>query len=82
MTCLPSGRAGGYVSCLSYLVYRWWCMMRDEEITRAIIGSTYRVHNTPCLPAGRLGFGSLESVYERSLVIELARHRLKAEALI
>jgi len=47
--------------------------MRDEQITTAIIGSAYPVHNT-------LGFGFLESVYERNLVIELARHGLKAEA--
>ena len=48
-------------------------MMRDEHITRAIIGSAYRVHNT-------LAFGFLESVYERSLAIELAKRGLKAEA--
>jgi GxxExxY protein len=38
--------------------------MQHEELTKAIIGCAYRVYNT-------LGAGFLESVYERSLLIEL-----------
>jgi GxxExxY protein len=49
--------------------------MQHEEITRAIIGCAYRVYNT-------LGFGFLESVYERSLLIELRKGGLRAEAQV
>ncbi|MDZ4848161.1 MAG: GxxExxY protein [Pirellulaceae bacterium] len=38
----------------------------DDELTKKIIGAAYKVHNT-------LGFGFLETVYERSLTIELNR---------
>lgn len=38
--------------------------MKYEKITEQIIGAAYRVYNT-------LGFGFLESVYEKSLCIEL-----------
>jgi GxxExxY protein len=38
--------------------------MEYEYITRKIIGCAYRVYNT-------MGFGFLESVYEKCLVIEL-----------
>ncbi|MHB8972307.1 MAG: GxxExxY protein [Pirellulaceae bacterium] len=46
--------------------------MQDEAITQTIIGSAYRVHKT-------LGFGFLESVYETSLLIELAKHGIRAQ---
>lgn len=49
--------------------------MRFEDLTREIIGCAYRVHN-------RMGFGFLESVYERCLLIELRRAGLKAEAQV
>jgi GxxExxY protein len=38
--------------------------MEYEELTRRIIGAAYRVYN-------KMGFGFLESVYERCLMIEL-----------
>jgi len=38
--------------------------MQHDEITQKIIGAAYEVYN-------QLGFGFLESVYERSLAIEL-----------
>ena len=40
--------------------------MQNDNLTRQIIGCAYRVHNT-------LGFGFLESVYEKSMPIELAK---------
>ena len=40
--------------------------MRYEDITEKIIGAAYQVYNT-------LGFGFLESVYEKSMVIELQK---------
>lgn len=43
--------------------------MRYEEITEKVIGAAYRVYNT-------LGFGFLESVYEKSMVIELQKSGL------
>lgn len=43
--------------------------MRYEDITEKIIGAAYRVYNT-------LGFGFLESVYEKSMVIELDKIEL------
>lgn len=46
--------------------------MQFERITESIIGCAYRVYNT-------LGFGFLESVYERALVIELTKLGLNAE---
>jgi GxxExxY protein len=46
--------------------------MEHEELTRTIIGCAYRVYNT-------LGSGFLESVYERSLLIELREVGLVAE---
>jgi len=36
--------------------------MRDEELTHEIIGSAFKVHNT-------LGFGFLESVYRKAMVM-------------
>lgn len=47
--------------------------MQDEELTQTIIGCAYRVYNT-------LGFGFLESVYEKSLLIELQKQGLQAES--
>ena len=43
-----------------------------SEILEKIIGCAYRVYN-------KMGFGFLESVYEKCLVIELAKAGLKAE---
>jgi GxxExxY protein len=47
----------------------------DDQLTEHIIGAAFRVHNT-------LGFGFLESVYEKSLSIELMKagipHQLQA----
>ncbi len=45
--------------------------MECEGIARTIIGCAYRLYNT-------MGFGFLESVYEKRLVIELRRAGLKA----
>ena len=47
--------------------------MEYEEITRKIIGCAYNVYNT-------MGFGFLESVYEKCLVIELRKAGLKVES--
>ena len=46
--------------------------MKHEELTRNIIGCAYNVFN-------KLGFGFLESIYRKAMVIELARADLKAE---
>jgi len=43
--------------------------MQYEEITEKVIGAAYLVYNT-------LGFGFLESVYEKSMVIELRKSGL------
>ena len=47
--------------------------MECEDITREIIGCAYRVYN-------KMGFGFLESVYEKCLVIELHKTGLKVES--
>ena len=47
--------------------------MEYEKITEKIIGCTYRVYN-------KMGFGFLESVYEKCLLIELKKENLRAEA--
>ncbi len=47
--------------------------MKDESLTKKIIGAAFRVHNA-------LGFGFLESVYENSLLIELGKEGVKAES--
>ena len=44
---------------------------RPNDLTRLIIGCAYTVHNT-------LGFGFLESVYEKSLLIELDKKGISA----
>ena len=47
--------------------------MEYEEITHKIIGSAYQVYN-------QLGFGFLESVYRKAIIIELTKNNLKVEA--
>src|SRR5437868_423662 len=49
--------------------------MEYEELTKRIIGCSYQVYNT-------LGSGFLESVYERSLLIELHEAGLRAQPQI
>ena len=44
-----------------------------ENVTEKIIGCAYRVYN-------RMGFGFLESVYEKCLLIELRKAGLNVEA--
>ena len=46
--------------------------MEYEELTRRIIGCAFTAFN-------QLGFGFLESVYRRAMVIELEKANLKAE---
>ena len=45
--------------------------MEYEELTEQIIGCAYRVYN-------RMGYGFLESVYEKCLLIELRKSGLSA----
>ena len=47
--------------------------MEYEEITHKIIGAAYQVFN-------QLGFGFLESVYKKAMIIELSKDDLKVEA--
>ena len=47
--------------------------MEDNELTERIIGCAYHVYN-------RMGFGFLESVYEKCLLIELHKAGLNAES--
>ena len=46
--------------------------MRYEELTEKVIGCAYRVYNG-------MGFGFLESVYEKCLLIELRKADLRCE---
>lgn len=46
--------------------------MKYEQLTHKIISCAYKVYNT-------LGFGFLESVYKKGMVIELTRNTLKVE---
>ena len=46
--------------------------MEYEEITHKIIGAAYQVFNA-------LGFGFLESVYKKAMIIELAKKDFKVE---
>ena len=46
--------------------------MEHEELTHKIIGCAYNVFN-------QLGFGFLESVYRKAMVIELTKAGLKVE---
>ena len=47
--------------------------MEHEELTHKIIGCAYNVFN-------QLGFGFLESVYKKAMVIELTKGDLKVES--
>lgn len=47
--------------------------MEDQQLTRQIIGCAYAVYN-------QLGSGFLESVYQKSLLIELQKTGLTARA--
>ena len=47
--------------------------MKYEELTRKIIGCAYKVYNT-------MGYGFLESVYEKCLLIELEKAGLNAQS--
>ena len=47
--------------------------MQYEEITKKIIAAAYRVYN-------KMGFGFLESVYEKCWLIELEKEGLQAES--
>lgn len=46
--------------------------MQHKELTEKIIGCAYSVYN-------KMGYGFLESVYEKCMVIELGRQGLKVE---
>ena len=47
--------------------------MEHRDLTEEIIGCAYRVYN-------KMGFGFLESVYEKCMLIELYKAGLKAES--
>ena len=47
--------------------------MEYEDITHKIIGSAYQVFN-------ELGFGFLESVYKKAMIIDMTKKNLKVEA--
>ena len=47
--------------------------MEYKELTEKIIGCAYRVYN-------KMGFGFLESVYEKCMLIELCKAGLNAES--
>ena len=47
--------------------------MKYQELTEKIIGCAYRVYK-------KMGYGFLESVYEKCLLIELRKAGLKAES--
>ena len=47
--------------------------MEYKDVTETIIGCAYRVYN-------RMGFGFLESVYEKCMLIELRKAGLNAES--
>jgi GxxExxY protein len=46
--------------------------MKHKDLTHTIIGAAYTVHNT-------LGFGFLESVYKKSMIVELQKADLIVE---
>jgi GxxExxY protein len=46
--------------------------MKHEELTHKIIGCAYTVFN-------KLGFGFLESVYKKAMIIELTKNNIKVE---
>lgn len=47
--------------------------MRHKELSEKIIGCAFRVHN-------KMGFGFIESVYEKCMIIEFDKVGLHAEA--
>ena len=47
--------------------------MQYEELTHKIIGCAYKVFN-------ELGFGFLESIYKKAMIIELTKSDLKVES--
>lgn len=47
--------------------------MQHQEVTQKVIGAAFKVYNT-------MGFGYLESVYEKCLMIELRKLGIKAES--
>ena len=47
--------------------------MKHQDTTHKIIGCAYKVFN-------QLGFGFLESVYKKAMIIELTKETLKVEA--
>jgi len=47
--------------------------MEYKKLTHSIIGCAYKVYNT-------LGFGFLESVYHKAMIIELAKADIKVES--
>ena len=47
--------------------------MKYEDITHIIIGCAYKVFN-------QLGYGFLESVYKKAMIIELMKDSLKVES--
>ena len=49
--------------------------MEHENITRKVIGCAYRVYNA-------MGFGFLESVYEKCLLIELKKAGLRVQVQV
>ena len=46
--------------------------MESQELTETIIGCAFKIYN-------KLGFGFLESVYKKAMVIELNKSNLKVE---
>lgn len=48
-------------------------LYKDKELTSTIIGCAYKVYKN-------LGFGFLESVYEKALIIEMTKAGLKSES--
>ena len=46
--------------------------MEHEELTHKIIGSAYTVYN-------QIGFGFLESVYKKAMIIELSKNEFRVE---
>ena len=48
-------------------------MMKHKELTEKIIGCAYQVYN-------KMGFGFLESIYEKCLLIELEKTGLKTHS--
>ena len=47
----------------------------NDPLSRTVIGAAYRVHN-------QLGFGFLESIYEKALAIELERANVRFETQV